>query len=334
MSEKRLAVLGCGYWGQNLVRNFHQLGVLRMVCDPSPQALARAKQIAPNAELATDFQTAVKSNDIDAVVIATPAETHEGLALNALASGKDVFVEKPMALTVAQGLRMRETAVQHRRILMVGHLLEYHPAISTLRKLLTEGVLGKINYVYSNRLNFGKIRVEENALWSFAPHDVAVILSLLGELPIEVTCCGGSYVTPNLADVTVSCLHFRTGVRAHIFVSWLHPFKSQQLVVVGDRAMATFDDTAKGHKLVVYHQKVEIANRQPILQKGEAQPVDFAADEPLRQECLHFLSCLQERKPPLTDANNGIRVLRVLEACQVSLELNGRPIVLEHTLQS
>lgn len=328
MSDPGVAVVGCGYWGQNLVRNFKELGVLRAVCDPHPQALERAKHMAPDTLVAPDFETIINRDDIPAVVISTPAETHEKLAIAALRAGKDVFVEKPMALNVAQGTRMRDAAQGSGRILMVGHLLEYHPAVVRLRELVDGGALGRINYLYSNRLNFGKIRVEENALWSFAPHDIAVILSLVNELPIEAVCCGGNYITPNLADVTVSCLHFRTGVRAHIFVSWLHPFKSQQLVVVGEKGMAVFDDTAKEHKLITYDQKVELNNRQPVLQKGKAEGVPLSAAEPLRIQCEHFLDCVRHRKQPRTDAENGLRVLRVLEACQISLELNGRPVVL------
>jgi UDP-2-acetamido-3-amino-2,3-dideoxy-glucuronate N-acetyltransferase len=185
-----------------------------------------------------------------------------------------------------------------------------------------------VNYIYSNRLNFGKIRTLEDALWSFAPHDIAVILRLIGELPIEVTCSGGNYITPNLADVTISCLHFRTGVRAHIFVSWLNPFKEQKLVVVGDRKMAVFNDLLKADKLVLYDQRVDLNNRQPILQKGELEVIEITPDEPLRKECEHFLDCLRTREQPASDATKGLEVLRVLQACQVSLELNGRPVVL------
>ena len=213
---------------------------------------------------------------------------------------------------------------------MVGHLLEYHPAVLRLRQLIAEGALGRVNYIYSNRLNFGKIRTEENALWSFAPHDIAVILRLAGSLPIQVTCVGGSYVTPNLADVTVSCLQFSSGLRAHVFVSWLNPFKEQKLVVVGDRRMAVFNDMAEpSAKLVLYDQRVDLANRQPILQKGEMEAVAVAPDEPLRLECEHFVECVRTRKQPLTDVSNGLAVLRVLEGCQTSLQLNGRPIVLK-----
>jgi len=323
-----VAVLGCGYWGQNLVRNFYQLGVLGLVCDPAESGRVRAGQIAPGVETCADFHAVFQRSDIHAVVIATPAETHRQLVLDAIGAGMDVLVEKPLALNFHEGLEMEEASRKAGRILMVGHLLEYHPAVVKLRELVMNRELGKINYIYSNRLNFGKVRTEENALWSFAPHDVAVILRLFGSLPIEVTCVGGSYLTPNLADTTVSCLHFAGGQRAHIFVSWLNPFKEQKLVVVGQEKMAVFNDLAKEDKLVLFDQRVEISNRQPILQKGESQSVPLSPDEPLRLECEHFLECVRERKEPLTDASSGVRVLKVLQACQTSLQLNGRPVTL------
>jgi predicted dehydrogenase len=324
----RVALLGCGYWGQNLVRNFHQLGALGLVADPSDAARARVATIAAGVEAIDNFEAVFERKDVDAVVIAAPAEAHYPLTMRALQAGKDVFVEKPLALTYAQGVEMRDEAQRLGRILMVGHLLEYHPAVRRLRALLSEGALGRVNYIYSNRLNFGKIRTEENALWSFAPHDIAVILRLVGEEPIQATCSGGSYVTPNLADVTVSGLQFASGLRAHIFVSWLNPFKEQKMVVVGDRMMAVFNDVAAQEKLVLYDQRVDLNNRQPVLQKGEVQAVEIPAEEPLRNECEHFLECVRTRRRPLTDAESGLAVLKVLQACQVSLQLNGRPVVL------
>ena len=328
MNVPNIAVLGCGYWGQNLVRNFHQLGALRLVGEIAEGGRVKARQIAPGVEVVEDFDAVFQREEIAGVVLATPAETHEKLALRALEQGKDVFVEKPMALHYAQGLRMQESAQKHGRILMVGHLLEYHPAVVRLRELVAAGDLGRVNYIYSNRLNFGKIRIEENALWSFAPHDIAVILRLFGEMPVEVTCVGGSYITPNLADVTVSGLRFQSGVRAHIFVSWLNPFKEQQLVVVGDRQMAVFNDTTPDNKLRLFDQRVELNNQQPVLLKGESSVVPIATDEPLRRECQHFLDCIHTRATPLSDATSGVNVLKILQACQHSLQLNGRPISL------
>jgi UDP-2-acetamido-3-amino-2,3-dideoxy-glucuronate N-acetyltransferase len=323
--QPRVAILGCGYWGKNLVRNFQQLGALALVCDPGAEGRRMAQEIAPEVEVTPDFQAAFSREGIDAVVIATPAETHRGLALQAMEAGRDVFVEKPLALTYREGIEMKEMAEQTGRILMVGHLLEYHPAVLRLRKMLSEGALGNVNYIYSHRLNFGKIRTAENALWSFAPHDIAVILRLAGALPVEVTCVGGSFVTPNLADVTMSCLRFASGLRAHVFVSWLNPFKEQKLVVVGDQKMAVFNDVSKEDKLVVFNQRVEVRDQVPFLHNGDADAVAIPAEEPLRNECRHFLDCVRERRQPMTGGQNGIDVLKVLQACQASLEANGKP---------
>lgn len=327
-SGSKIAVVGCGHWGKNLVRNFRAIGALRAVCDPSEAGRATAAELAPEAEIHSDIEVVIEDPSIGAIALATPAETHCELAIRAMEAGKDVFVEKPLALTYGEGLKMEQRAAELDRILMVGHLLEYHPAVLILREMIEKNELGRINYIYSNRLNFGKIRVEENALWSFAPHDIAVILRLIGELPLEVTSVGGSYITPNLADVTVSNLHFRTGVRAHVFVSWLNPFKEQKLVVVGDRKMAVFDDTLSDEKLTLYDQCVDFDGHSPVLQKGEATVVPISRDEPLRSECEHFVKCLLTRQKPLTDARSGNNVLKVLQACEVSLQLNGQPTAL------
>lgn len=325
----RVAVIGCGYWGKNLVRNFHALGALDMVCDPIEAGRTLARELASEIEVVEDMETALRDERVTAVAISTPAETHRELAERCLQAGKDVFVEKPMALTAAEGESMKAVAEQSGCILMVGHLLEYHPAILTLRELIDSGELGQVNYVYSNRLNFGKVRTKENALWSFAPHDIAVILRILGDFPLEVTTSGGSYLMPNLADLAVSCLRFADERRAHVFVSWLHPFKEQRLVVVGDEKMAVFDDVAPvGQKLLLYPNRVDFGDGVPLLQKEESIPVDFPSDEPLKCECRHFLDSIRDRKQPLTDASSGIAVLRVLEACQKSLEAHGAPVSL------
>jgi UDP-2-acetamido-3-amino-2,3-dideoxy-glucuronate N-acetyltransferase len=322
----RIALLGCGYWGKNLARNLHELDVLALVCDPSEASRATAGEIAPGVATSAYFNDAIQADDIDAIAIATPAETHFDLAVVALRAGKDVFVEKPLALKSDDGSELQCVADEHGRILMVGHLLEYHPAVLRLRELIDAGELGHVNYVYSNRLNFGKVRTEENALWSFAPHDIAIILRLLGEMPNKVTCVGGSFLTPGLADVTVSSLMFESGRRAHIFVSWLNPFKEQKLVIVGEQKMAVFNDVEPEHKLVLFDQRVDLAVGLPVLQRNGQETVKFSSDEPLRRQCEHFIECIQTRRTPLTDARSGVRVLRVLEACQESLQQSGCPI--------
>src|SRR5262245_8093706 len=247
----RVAVVGTGYWGKNLVRNFFELGSLAAVCDSDEEKLAPYRSGYPGCRTVGAFVEVLKDPTIHAVAIATPAESHGDLVREALLAGKDVFVEKPLCLSSTAGESLVALAREHGRILMVGHLLWYHPAVLKLKALIDAGELGRIQYIYSNRLNLGRIRREENILWSFAPHDISVILGLLGEMPETVQAQGGNYLHQKIADVTVSLLSFPSGVKAHIFVFWLHPVKEQKLIVVGDRKMAVFDDVQSDRKLVV-----------------------------------------------------------------------------------
>jgi predicted dehydrogenase len=320
-----IALIGCGYWGKNLVRNFSQLDALALCCDLTEGGRANAAAIAPQVPVVADIREALNA-DVDGVVIATPAETHYDVARAALAAGKDVFVEKPLALTYEDGASLVQMAHEHERILMVGHVLEYHPAIDRMRQLIDSGELGKLHYVSSNRLNLGKVRREENILWSFAPHDIAVILRLVGSMPFQVSAHGGNYVQPNVADVTTTHMLFNNGVRAHIYVSWLHPFKEQRLVVIGSKKMASFDDVTK--QLVLYDQRVELHEGQPVPIKGDGELVEFDKDEPLRLECKAFLQAIETRIDPLTDGISGLRVLHVLQTAQKSLVMNGEPLTL------
>src|SRR5262245_1259534 len=228
-STTKVAVIGSGYWGINHVRNFYQLGALDVVCDTSQSSLKRVSEMLPGTRTTTDFDAILADQSIKAIVIATPAETHFSLANRALGAGQDVLVETPVTLDAADGKQLVEQATRCGAVLMVGHLLEYHPAVLRLRELITDGELGELRYVYSNRLNLGKVRREENILWSFAPHDLAIILRLVGSLPTFVSASGGAYLRPGIADVTNTNMEFPTGVRAHIFVSWLHPYKDQRL---------------------------------------------------------------------------------------------------------
>lgn len=322
----RVSVIGCGYWGKNLVRNLYQLGALHAVCDATESGRATALTLAPGCRVDADITQTIADSAIQGIVIATPAETHFNLAKQALLAGKDVFVEKPLALSFTQGAELVRLANQHSRILMVGHVLEYHPGILAIRHLVEQGELGKVRYIYSNRLSLGKIRREENILWSFAPHDIAIILRLLGSMPFEVVACGGAYIQPNIADVTVTHLLFDNGVRAHIHVSWLHPFKEQRLVVIGSHKMASFDDVAK--ELLLYDQRVEVREGEPVPLRGAGERVVFDTTEPLRLECEAFLRAIATREPPLTDGESGLRVLQVLQAAQRSLVMNGEPVPL------
>jgi UDP-2-acetamido-3-amino-2,3-dideoxy-glucuronate N-acetyltransferase len=279
----------------------------------------------PNIRLTTTVEDVLADTTITGVVIATPAETHGALVQQALLAGKDVLVEKPLCLSVDEGQQLVEMAHARARVLMIGHLLWYHPAVLQLKRLIEEGELGRIQYIYSNRLNLGKIRREENILWSFAPHDVSVILGLIGEMPNAIQAHGGNYLHERIADVTVSLLSFPSGVKSHIFVSWLHPIKEQKLVVVGDRKMAVFDDVEPEHKLLLYPHAIHWRNHIPVASRAEAQPIPFADTEPLREECAHFLECIQTRRTPRTDGHEGLRVLTVLQRCQEALEDNPQP---------
>jgi UDP-2-acetamido-3-amino-2,3-dideoxy-glucuronate N-acetyltransferase len=322
-----VGVAGCGYWGKNLVRNFHELGSLRAIYDVDQNAADKlASQYG--AEVVPSFIDLLSRSDIQGIVIAAPATEHYSLAKQALLAGKDVFVEKPLALFVEQGEELNQLAKTQNRILMVGHLLHYHPAVVELKRLLQAGGLGKVEYIYSSRLNFGKLRTEENILWSFAPHDISAILHLLDEDPVSVTATGGAYLNPQIADVTLTNCHFKSGVTAHIFVSWLHPFKEQKLVVVGDKKTAVFDDGEKDRKLVLYSHQIDWVNRTPVAKKSEGEVVSLSSEEPLRAECNHFLNCIATRTQPNTDGNNGVRVLRVLNAAEQSLKAKGeaRPL--------
>lgn len=313
-----VAVVGVGYWGKNLVRNFHELGALAALCDEQKSVEDSCGRDYEGVKFCGEFSAVLSDPAIAAVALATPAITHYEMAKAALEAGKDVFVEKPLAIDVKQGEDLVNLAAAKSRILMVGHILRYHPAILKLQKLIQDGTLGQINYAYSNRLNIGKIRTEENILWSFAPHDISVMLALLNEMPTRVACQGGAYLHRDVSDVTLSHFEFPSGVRAHIFVSWLHPFKEQRLVVVGSEKMAVFDDTAE-HKLVLYPHKVEWKNRIPTAVKAKGEIVDLESGEPLRAECQHFLDCVASRTSPVSDGAEGLRVLRVLDACQRSL---------------
>lgn len=316
-----VVVVGCGYWGRNHVRNYAELGALTAVCEPRPEGRERAQSVAPDVRLLSTFDEALATRA--ALVLATPAETHYALAKRALENGQDVFVEKPLALTVADGASLVRLAREGGRMLMVGHVLEYHPGIRRLLELVRME-LGDVYYIYSNRLSLGKVRREENILWSFAPHDVAAILRMLEREPTVVAAVGGTYLQSGIADVTLTSMRFEPNVRAHIHVSWLHPYKEQRLVVIGSKKMASFDDVGK--RLEIFDRRVEIGSGEPIPVQGAGDLIPFEPTEPLRLECAAFLEAIRTRRPPLTDGESGLRVLRVLDAAQRSLERDGVPL--------
>lgn len=317
-SDVRVAVVGCGMWGRNLVRTMASLGNLRVVADADP--MVSGAVAAEHGVEAHTVEEVIAADDIDAVVIAAPARDHADLALTVLDHGKHAYVEKPLALTLVDAERVVARARQRGRTLMVGHLLQYHPAFLALRDLVRKGELGPLRYLYSNRLNLGRVRREENSLWSFAPHDISMILGLLGEEPVEVSAQGATFLSPGVADVTTTHLTFAGGQQAHVFVSWLHPFKEQRLVVVGEDAMAVFDDTLGwDDKLRLFRHRVDLTGEVPTADRAEAESVPVPPDEPLRLECEHFIECVAGAQVPRTDGAEGVRVLRVLARAEESL---------------
>ena len=325
-----IAVIGTGYWGRNLVRNMHRLSALSLICDKNEQTLAALGQQYPGVETCLAISDVLARDNIKGVLIATPAETHYVLAREAILAGKHVFSEKPLALHAGEARELEKLARDAGVTLMVGHLLQYHPLFVRLKEAVLGGELGRVDYIYSNRLNLGKIRREENILWSFAPHDISMILTLAGGEPDRVTATGGNYLHVAIADVTVTHLEFPSGLKAHVFVSWLHPFKEQKLVVVGERKMAVFDDTRPwADKLLFYPHEIRWENNVPVPAKAEPERVDVPEAEPLALECAHFLDCVAGKTTPLTDGREGMSVLRVLNAGQRSLDLGGQPVRLD-----
>jgi UDP-2-acetamido-3-amino-2,3-dideoxy-glucuronate N-acetyltransferase len=307
----RVAVVGAGYWGKNIVRNFAALNALAAVVDRDHSS---AKSLCDqHGATVASFEDVLLNESIAAIAVATPAVSHHGLAKAALEAGKHVFVEKPLALTLSEAEELVTIAERLDRRLMVGHLLQYHPAFNKLKDLVREGRLGRLRYLYSNRLNFGKIRREEDILWSFAPHDLSMILSLVGQEPDRVETVGSYYLHQRIADVTTTHLSFHGGERAHVFVSWLHPFKEQKLVVVGDEAMAVFDDGEPWErKLLMFPHRINWRDGLPSPQKAESVTVPVEQGEALQAECQHFLHCIAIGATPRTDGQEGLRVLRVL----------------------
>jgi predicted dehydrogenase len=319
-----IAHVGHGYWGKNLARNFHELGHLAAVVDPDPKA-AQAAASAYGVR-AMSFEDVLASADIDAVSLASPAVLHYAQAAAALNAGKHVYVEKPLALDVGEAEALCRLAAERGRILMVGHLLQYHPIYLRLRQMVEAGDLGRLLYVYSNRLSLGKFRTEENVLWSFSPHDISMILGLVGEEPTSVSAQGTVAFTAGIADLVTAQMQFPSGVRAHLMASWMHPFKEQRLVVIGDKAMAVFEDSqpAWEDKLVLYRHKIDCSGAVPNPVKADAERVVVDKAEPLKEECRHFVHSIETGAAPRTDGIEGLAVLRVLDAAENALATNLR----------
>jgi predicted dehydrogenase len=325
----RVGIVGLGYWGPNLARNLGAIAgcELAWLCDASPEARAKLERSFPVARSTADIQDLLADPELDAVVLATPVPTHAELAVAVAGAGKHCFVEKPLATNAADAERAVAAAAAAGKILMVGHLLEYHPAVARLKELLDSEELGELFYIYGNRLNLGQLRKDENALWSLGAHDVSVALHLIGEEPEECLAHGASYVREGVQDVVFCYLRFPSGVVAHLHLSWLDPHKERRITVVGSRRMATFDDMLIEGKLTIYDKGFDEDTRswgEYIARSGDTFSPRIPNLEPLRIECEHFVQCIRSGTQPRSDGHSGLRVVRVLEKLQRSLDSGGR----------
>lgn len=329
----KIGLAGIGHWGKNLARNLKELNVLASICEPNPDN--PNLKVYPDVTVHTDYDDFISDSSLEGVFIATPAIMHYEMAKKALLAGKHVFIEKPICLELAQAKKLTELAKKVNKIVMVGHVLHYHPAVKKIKAMISAGEIGKLQYIYSNRLNLGKFRTEENILWSFAPHDISLILAFAQQMPNQVITTGGAYLNEQIADVTMTNFSFENGIKAHIFVSWLHPYKEQKMILVGSKGMLVFDDTLPlSDKLSFYPHKIDWQDGQiPVPVKAEAEKVEIENEEPLKQECAHFMDCISQNQRPLTDAEEGCQVLEVLNACQASLENNGQVVELQANSQ-
>lgn len=321
--NKDIAIIGSGYWGKNIIRNMYNLKRLAIICDSNLDVIEKIKKDFSDVEFLSDYKEIINRKNIRGIMIATPAVTHYRIAKEFLLADKNVFVEKPLSVKVEEAEELVAIAKKRQLILMVGHILQYHPAIRKMKEIVFSGELGKIYYLFSNRLNIGKIRTEENILWSFAPHDISVILSIVQDEPDEVIACGNNYLQQAIEDVTITYLKFSSGINAHIFVSWLNPFKEQKFVVVGSKGMLVFDDTLKEGKLSMYRHNIDWDKGQiPVAKKADPEVIKIENLEPLKEECLAFLKSIDEGTDTITSGEEGLRVLKVLNAAQKSLRSN------------
>ena len=319
-----VGVVGLGYWGPNLARNFDRLpgAELTWLCDASDEALERWGAALPSGRTTTQLDDLLADHSLDAVVVATPVPTHAELALRVIDAGKHCFVEKPLARSEEEAERVVEAARAAGRVLMVGHLLEYHPGVEKLEQLVRSGELGDLRYIYSNRLNLGKHRTDENALWSLGAHDVSVILRLAGDEPFSLNAQGESYVKPGVEDVVFALMRFDSGLIAHMHLSWLDPHKERRFTVVGSKRMATFDDMELERKLTIYDKGIDqdySSYGEYIARSGDVFSPRVPNEEPLRIECRHFLDCVRDGSEPRTGGDSALRVVRVLERLQAEL---------------
>lgn len=319
--KKNIAVVGCGYWGKNLVRNFYELEVLSSICDPDTET---ANKYASQYNVKnSSFIEIINDLNIKGVVLAVPAPLHASMAIEAMNKGKHVFVEKPIAMNETEAELMITTAKKNNVKLMVGHLLQYHPIFKTIRKIVNADEIGELNYIYSNRLSFGKIRTKEDIIWSFAPHDISMILSLAGQDPEFIITKSTSIIQKNIADTATIHMEFKSGLKSHISVSWLHPYKEHKLVVSGKSAMLVFDDTKPwNEKLALYPYEVVSSKGIINLKKSDVKYLEVPEEEPLKNECQDFIDVVEKNIKPMTDGAEGLRVIKVLSAASKSKTIN------------
>lgn len=318
----KIAQIGCGHWGKNLARNFSEIDALGAVVDGNPET---AKKMSESYGVpVTDFASALQNDSISGIALATPAETHGNLALQAIAAGKHIYVEKPLALAPNEAEQVIAAAADAGVCLMVGHLLQYHPVFIAMCKLVTDGKIGKLRYLYSNRMSLGKFRTEENVLWSFAPHDFSMILSLVNEEPDMVSAQGAAFVTSGIADWCTTQFAFPSGVRGHVQTSWLHPFKEQRLVVIGENGMLVFEDSLPewDKKLAFYNHSIDTDGPAPVPTKADVEYIEVEQGEPLKDECRHFVHCIETGSTPRTDGTEGLRVLKALDQAEIQLQIS------------
>lgn len=310
--DKFIGLVGSGYWGKNILRNLYELNVLHSVCDFNNKIIEERKKFFPNVNYSTNYGDLLGNDDVKAIVIATPAVTHYELARKAILANKDVFIEKPMTTSTKDAEDLVRLTEEKGRIIMVGHILQYHPAVIKLKELISQGVIGDILYLYAHRVNVGKIRTDENVWWSLSPHDISLLLMLINSEPYKTHYQGISFINKGIDDIVLVSLEFEKGIKGHIFVSWWHPNKEQKLVVIGTQGMLIFDDITK-EKLFYYPHKIEWNNGIPQAKKEDVQVIPVENKEPLKEEMIHFIECVKERKKPKTDGYEGLRVMKVLE---------------------
>ncbi len=332
-----IGVIGIGYWGPNFVRILDELpdATLLKVCDLDPSRFEKIAKIYPHVTFTKDYREVVEDPNLDAVVVATSSDTHHAIGMAALAAGKHLLVEKPLAMSLQHGNEMVALAEKNNRVLMVGHLLRYHGAYQALKNYLDDRSLGDLRYIYCTRVNLGKVRSKENALWSFAPHDISIVLYLVGRMPISVVAVGQSYVREGVEDVGFLILEFPDKVMAHIHVSWLDPHKVRRTTVVGSDKMAVLDDTEVTEKVRIYDKGVNYTpsykdyGESLTIRVGDIWIPKLSLTEPLKMECQHFLNCVRDESMPLTDGEDGLRVLKVLEAAERSLREHGGRVIID-----